>query len=110
MHKKVNSKHLEDFTKKLKHTASVLEDNQVLSKLSLGDVASNETYYHRNCYKAFCFQYGQMAFTTNDGEKYNKKDKEQLIKATRFNQIVNYVYDKKIYKHTNRQYMISSVL
>ena len=98
---KVDPKHVAGFTEKLKRMASVLENTQVLSKLSLGDVASNEVYYHRNCYKAFCFQYEQITLKKSDCEKYNQKAKEQLIKATRFNQIVNYVYDKKRYESVN---------
>ena len=39
--------------------ALVLEENEFLSKLSSGDVASNELCYHKSCYKIFLSRYQQ---------------------------------------------------
>lgn len=44
--------------------ALVLEESEVLSKLSLGDVTSIELYYQKSCYKTFLARH-QPAISKN---------------------------------------------
>ena len=55
--KKVRLDRVTIFTEKLKHMAVEVGNNDILSKLSSGDVASNEIYYHKICYINFRTQY-----------------------------------------------------
>ena len=57
--KNIHLKHVFSFTEKLKGMALVLGKNKVLSKLSSGDVAPDQLYYHRSCYKTFLSRYQQ---------------------------------------------------
>ena len=54
---KVKLNHVTIFTEKLKSMAVEVGNDDVLSKLSSGDVASNEIYYHKICYINFRTQY-----------------------------------------------------
>ena len=55
--KKVKLDHVTIFTEKLKSMAVEVGNNDVLPKLSSGDVASNEIFYHKICYRNFRTQY-----------------------------------------------------
>ena len=96
--KRVNLNHVFFFIKKLKGMASVLEDNEFLSKLISGDVASNELYYHKSCYKTFLSRYQQQISKKLNSNKEMRKNKENLVKAMRLSQIVNQVYDQEQYE------------
>ena len=73
-------------------------NDDALSKLSSGDVASNEIYYHKICYINFCTQYRDtLQKKFNDANEQIKK-KESLIKAMRFSQVVNHIYHQKRYE------------
>ena len=78
--------------------ALVLEENEVLSKLSSGDVASNELYYNKSCYKIFLSRYQQAISKKLNSNKEMMKNKENLVKAMILSQIVNQVYDQKRYE------------
>ena len=70
-------------------------NDDVLSKLSSRDVASNEIYYHKIFCINFCTQYRDtLQKLLNDPNDQNK-EKESLIKAMRFSQVVNHIYDQK---------------
>ena len=58
--------HVKTFTDKLKTMALVLGNNHVLAKLSSGDIASNELYYHSNCYKRLLYDYQQSRTKETD--------------------------------------------
>ena len=73
-------------------------NDDVLSKLSSGDVASNEIYYHKICYINFCAQYRDTLQKNLNDAKEQIKEKESFIKAMRFSQVVNHIYDQKRYE------------
>ena len=73
-------------------------NDDVLSKLSSGDVASNEIYYHKICYINFRTQYRDTLQKSLNDANEQIKEKESFIKAMRFNQVVNRIYDKKRYE------------
>ena len=53
--------------------ALVLEENEVLSKISSEDVASNELCYHKSCYKTFLSRYQQTISKKTKRQKGNDK-------------------------------------
>ena len=73
-------------------------NDDVLSKLSSGDVASNEIYYHKICYINFRTQYRDTLQKMLNNANEQIKEKESLIKTMRFNQVVNHIYDQKRYE------------
>ena len=70
-------------------------NDNVLSKLSSGDVASNEIYYDKICYINFCTQYRDTLQKKLNDANEQIKEKESLIKAMRFCQVVNHIYSQK---------------
>ena len=56
-------------------------NDDVLSKLSSGDAASNEIYYHKICHKNFCPQYRDTLKKKLNDANEQVKEKESLIKA-----------------------------
>ena len=83
---------------KLKSMALEVGNEDVLSKLSSEDVASNEIYYHKFCYINFCAQYRDtLQIKLNDANE-QIKEKDSLIKTMQFRQVVNYIYDQKRFK------------
>ena len=67
-------------------------------QLISGDVASNELYYHKSCYKTFLSRYQQKISKKLNSNKEMRKNKENLVKAMRQSQIVNQVYDQEQYE------------
>ena len=57
---KVNEKHVQNFTEKLSEKALKLNDSHVLTKLSTGNVATNEIFYHKRCLKTFDNKYNAV--------------------------------------------------
>ena len=51
--KKVNVSHAKETTTKCRDKALALGKTETASKLSIGDLASNETFYHRSCFTEF---------------------------------------------------------
>ena len=68
-------------------------NDDVLSKLSSGYVASNEIYYHKICYINFRAKYQDTLQKKLNEANEQIKEKESLIKAMRFSQVVNHIYD-----------------
>ena len=87
--KKVKLDHVTIFTEKLNSMA--VEPDDVLSKLSSGDVASNEIYYHKNCHINFRMQYRDTLQKKLNDANEQIKEKESFTKAMRFSQVVNQV-------------------
>ena len=73
-------------------------NDDALSKLSSGDVASNEIYYHKICYINFRTQYRDTLQKKFNDVNEQIKRKESLIKAMRFSQVVNHIYHQKRYE------------
>ena len=73
-------------------------NNDVLSKLSSGDVASNEIYYHKTFYINFRTQYRDTLQKNLNDANEQIQEKGSLIKAMRFSQVVNHIYDQKRYE------------
>ena len=96
--KKVKLDHVTIFTEKLKSMTVEVGSDDVLSKLSSGDVASNEIYYHKICYINFRTQYRDTLQKKLNHANEQIKEKESLIKAMRFSQVVNHIYDQKRYE------------
>lgn len=67
-------------------------------QLISGDVASNELYYHKSCYKTFLSRHQQKISKKLNSNKEMRKNKENLVKAMRQSQIVNQVYDQEQYE------------
>ena len=78
---KVKLDYVTIFMEKLKSMAVELGNDDVLSKLSSGDVASNEIYYHKICYINFCTQYRDTLRKKLNDVNEQIKEKESLIKA-----------------------------
>lgn len=96
--KNIHLRHVFSFTQKLKGMTLVLGKNKVLSKLSSGDLAPNELFYHRSCYKTFLPRYHQKISKKLNSNKEMMGNNENLIKTMRLSQIVNHVYDQKQYE------------
>ena len=96
--KKVKLDYVTIFTEKLKSIAVEVGNDDALSKLSSGDVASNEIYYHKICYINFRTQYRDTLQKKLNDANEQIKEKESLIKAMRFSQVVNHIYDQKRYE------------
>ena len=56
---KLNLSHVERFTKEWKSMAALLGETDLLVRLSGGDIASNEVYYHDLCYFSFRNKYNR---------------------------------------------------
>ena len=50
---KASGMHVDDLTEKWKRMAALNNNQDLLRKLSFGDVTSNELFYHRDCYQDF---------------------------------------------------------
>ena len=95
---KVKLDHVTIFTEKLKSIAVEIGNDDALSKLSSGDVASSEICYHKICYINFRTQYRDTLQKKLNDANEQIKEKESLIKAMRFSQVVNHIYDQKRYE------------
>ena len=62
--------------------ALFLNDLSVLSKLSSGDVASNELFYHSKCYKTFANRYSAAKEAASRSEMFINNENEEFIKVT----------------------------
>ena len=96
--KKIKLDHVTIFTEKLNIMAVEVGNDDVLSKLSSGDVASNEIYYHKICHINFRTQYRDTLQKKLHDANEQIKEKESLIKAMRFSQVLNDIYDQKRYE------------
>ena len=54
---KVNTFHVDSFTCKLGDMALNLNGQKLLAKLTMGDVISNELFYHKGCYIYYLNRY-----------------------------------------------------
>ena len=87
---KVNHKHVEDFTEKLKTMASYLQETNVLAKLTSGDVISNELFYHTKCQVNFLNRYNRTKLLENKSPSEKNLD---YTKSLALNQIVIHIYE-----------------
>ena len=94
--KKIKLDHVTIFLEKSKSMVAEVGNDDVLSKLSSGDVALNEIYYHKICYINCCTRYRDTLQKKLNDVKEQIKEKESLIKAMRFSQVVNHIYDQKV--------------
>ena len=89
--KKVDREHLRKYTKKMRVIASYLELNHIVSRLSSGDVASNELFYHASCYKQLCNNYQSKKNEDAKSISTQVNGQEDFVKALAFNKILTYV-------------------
>ena len=54
---KVHTSHVSQFTETLRTKALKLNETQVLTSISTGDVTANEIYYHKKCLMQFNNKY-----------------------------------------------------
>ena len=80
--------------------AAKLDYSELLSRLSCGDIVSNELYYRKgtikNCYVQFCNEYKQASKTSDEGEANNK-----WLKALALNKIIYYVTETEKSNNVN---------
>ena len=69
---------MQTLTENWREMATILLDNKLLAKLSMGDSTSNELYYHGKCYKSYRNSYESL---TKKKSKDKKMDNEAVIKA-----------------------------
>ena len=91
----VYRQHVDKISEQLRSMALFMNDLSVLSKLSSGDVASNELFYHSKCYKTFTNRYSAAKEAAYHSEIFINNENEEFIKALYFNQIISYIYEKK---------------
>ena len=83
--KKVNAAHLKEIETKWRRWASCLDEyNHVHEALSVGDMVSNDLYYHKGCYNDFYNAYYRYVFHQNDSS--TEKD-EQWLKSISFSKL-----------------------
>ena len=75
----------------MKVIASYLELTHIVSRLSSGDVASNELFYHASCYKQLCNNYQSKKNEDAKSISTQVNGQEDFIKAVAFNKILTYV-------------------
>ena len=96
--KKVKLDHVIIFKEKLKSMTVEVGNDDVLSKLSSGDVVSNEICCHQIFDINFRTQYRDTLQNMLNNANEQIKEKESLIKTMRFSQVVNHIYDQKRYE------------
>ena len=73
---KVDINHASNLTKKWKTMVAKLDYSELLSRLSSGDIVSDELYYHKstikNCYVQFCSEYKRTSKTSDEDKANNK--------------------------------------
>ena len=91
---KVKQKHVDDFTKNLREMALFLNDSNLLPKISTGDVATNEVFYHKKCYINYRNKHRSAVRGANKSSISLKEQEIDYAKTVCFNKIMNYVYEK----------------
>ena len=68
---KVKTFHVDSFTCKLRDMALYLNDQNLLPKLAMGDVITNEHFYHKGCYRYYLNRYRSAVNTTLNHKQLN---------------------------------------
>ena len=92
--KKVNTLHLKQLGEKWLNWALCLENyTHVVTTLSVGDLTSNQLYYHKRCYTEFYNAYSKHV------EKQKAQSAEEIdnhwFKSISLGKIVSYLYEKE---------------
>ena len=66
--------------------ATATGNENLLKLLSAGDLATNELYYHRDCYKELVNEYNRKS-----ADNSSKETDDSWIKATAFSTLVDYI-------------------
>ena len=79
-----NELHVYDFTEKIKNMALFLDDLEIFSKLSTGNVASSEIYYHKICLNALVNRYSSEKTKVQNSSLYIEKEKGRIDQRSPF--------------------------
>ena len=71
--------------------AALISNQEILRKLSFGDVTSNELYYHRECYQDFRNEYNREEKKLR--ETNTDRRMEEWTKASTLSKIVRHIYE-----------------
>ena len=87
---KADSSHVQNISEKWKIMAVATNNNELLQKLTFGDVTSNELFYHQACYRTFKNQYrGKQREIDRSTIEKNVEWK----KASAMSKIISYIYE-----------------
>ena len=91
-------KHVSNLTKKWIDMAKMINDDVLLRKLSHGDVAAKELYYHKPevkaCLQTFKKQYDQ-ALRKSERTTYDGNDDTLWIKVNALNTVYSFMFEEK---------------
>ena len=91
-------KHVSNLTKKWIDMAKMINDDVLLWKLSHGDVAAKELYYHKPevkaCLQTFKKQYDQ-ALRKSERTTYDGNDDMHWIKVNALNTVYSFMFEEK---------------
>ena len=91
---KVDADHNQALTDKWKMMAAVLGRQDILKRLSSGDLAANSLFYHDRCYKEFLNQYYKKLKESDCDLNFGGMNHE-MIRDLAFSKVVHYVYNKE---------------
>ena len=92
---KASGMHVDDLTEKWKRMAALNNNQDLLRKLSFGDVTSNKLFYHRDCYQDFRNIYRREEKKQMELDCSTLENVENWTKAITLSKIVGYIYMKQ---------------
>ena len=98
---KASGMHVDDLTEKWKRMAALNNNQDLLRKLSFGDVTSNELFYHRDCYQDFRNIYRREEKKQMELDCSTLENVEKWTKAISLSKIVGYIYETERDAHGN---------
>ena len=88
--------HVDDLIqKKWKRMAALNNNQDLLRKLSFGDVTSNELFYHRDCYQDFRNIYRRGEKKQMELDCSTLENVEKWTKAITLSKVVGYIYERE---------------